>query len=228
MGLTAVIMLAIWISVAIEKHEALVFAITILALGLTARSFIHERRQALEEKELRDLIVAEAEPSSAGERGPRVLVSLRGVTDTMRFAFEETRFRGGRLTIVYVNEVNVMIPMETSLRDDKGAQKIIAAAKALAGDRTFDFIYRVSHDAPQTILQVTRDCEADYLILGASAQGPIYKLLRGSVVTTIAQNLPKRTRLLIYSWHSAAEQGGGIPPKKGGRPQPALATDAAS
>ena len=211
MGCTAIVMLAIWITVAVEKREALVFAVTILALGLTARSFVQERRQAREEKELRELIVGEIETPAWGGRGPRILVSLRGVTDTMRFAFDEARFRGGRLAILYINEVNVMIPVETSLREDSGAQKILGAAKDMAGDMPFDFIYRVSHSAPQMILQVTREVEADFLILGASAEGAINKLLRGSVVTTIAQRLPKRTRLLIYSWRPAGDRGGGPP-----------------
>jgi len=36
--------------------------------------------------------------------------------------------------------------------------------------------------------------------MGASAGGAIAHLLRGSLVETMAKNLPQETRLLIYFW----------------------------
>ncbi|MCX7045732.1 MAG: universal stress protein [Candidatus Sumerlaeota bacterium] len=202
MACTAAVMLVIWLTVAVEKHEALVFAVTIIALGLMARSFIFERRQAREERALREMMGVELAPSANGNDKTRILVSLRGVTETLRFAIEEARMRNGRLGILYVREVQVMIPTEANLQEDAEAMTIYAAVKTVAGDVPFDFIYRVSHNAPDMILQVTRESRCDYLILGASAEGALNKLLRGSVVTHIATNLPKETRLLIYSWHT--------------------------
>ena len=210
MGLTAVAMAAIWITIAVEKHEALVYAITILTLGLFARSFIQERRQVHAEEELRRMVASGAEIGEGEKQGPRLLVSLRGVTDTLRFAVEEARLRGARLGVLYVREVNVLIPVPADFDADPDAQGLFRAVRNVTGPLPADFLYRVSHSAPEAILEAARDYQADFLILGASAEGPIHKLLRGSVVNTIAQRLPKDTRLLIYSWR--AKKGSTIPP----------------
>jgi amino acid transporter len=201
MALTAVVMGAIWLTVAAEKHDALIFAITVLASGLLARSFVQERREVREAEEMRELLAGDLKEDGASDV-PRILVALRGVTETLRFAVEETELRKGRLAVLFVREVKVMIPVEPDIREDAEALKILQAVRATVGEVPFQFVYRVSDNAPHTIQQVAREYRADYLVLGASAQGAITKLLRGSVVTTIAQNLPPGTRLLIYSWHS--------------------------
>lgn len=200
MSLTAVVMVVIWITIAFEKHEALVFAVTIIALGLMARSFVQERRQTRAEAELREMLGADLGPPPSEANKTRVLVSLRGATATLRFAIEEAKMRQGRLGVLYVREVNVLIPVEGELEDDLDAMRIMRAAQEAASEVPFTFIYRQSNDVPKTILQVTKDFEADFLVIGASAEGALPRLLRGRIATEIGNRLPRQTQLIIHSW----------------------------
>jgi len=157
MGGTALTMLAIWLTIAYEKHDAVVFAVTIIAVGLLARSFVQERRDVAEESELREIIESSFETPEPEGDAPRVLVALRGVTDALRFAAEEARLRKARLGVLFGREVNVLVPITHTLRDDPAALKILKAARAATeGDGVpLDFFYRPAPDTAQMILKTT-------------------------------------------------------------------------
>ena len=59
-------------------------------------------------------------------------------------------------------------------------------------------VYAVSEEAAATILDLAATLGVDFLILGASHRSAMAKLLRGSVATSVAQQLPESIRLLIY------------------------------
>jgi nucleotide-binding universal stress UspA family protein len=56
----------------------------------------------------------------------------------------------------------------------------------------------VSEDASATILDLAATLGVDFIILGAAQRRTLADLLRGSVTTQIAQNLPESIRLMIY------------------------------
>jgi nucleotide-binding universal stress UspA family protein len=59
-------------------------------------------------------------------------------------------------------------------------------------------VYAVSEDTATTILDLSATLGVDYLIIGASQRSAMAKLLRGSVATNVAQQLPESIRLIIY------------------------------
>jgi nucleotide-binding universal stress UspA family protein len=59
-------------------------------------------------------------------------------------------------------------------------------------------VYAVSEDAATTILDLSATLGVDYLIIGASQRTAMAKLLGGSVVTSVAQQLPDSIRLVIF------------------------------
>jgi nucleotide-binding universal stress UspA family protein len=59
-------------------------------------------------------------------------------------------------------------------------------------------VYAVSEDAASTILDLSATMGVDYLIIGASQRTAMAKLLRGSVATNVAQQLPDSIRLVIF------------------------------
>ncbi|MCC6546035.1 universal stress protein [Candidatus Sumerlaeota bacterium] len=203
MGATAVIMLLIWITVAYEKHDALIFAIVILALGLFARSFVQERRQVKEERAFRGMLETGFVPIFDATPGQtRILVALRGVTNTLAFAIEEARNRNGRLGVVFVREVKTMIPTGADVNDDSHALTVFQAVReAVGNDVPLDLIYRTAQNIPESIIQVIADYQADWVIMGAPSGKAITSVLRGSFANEIAQGLPPGSRLLIYSWN---------------------------
>jgi len=59
-------------------------------------------------------------------------------------------------------------------------------------------IYAVSEDAATTILDLSATLGVDFLIIGASQRPAMAKLLRCSVATNVAQQLPDSIQLVIF------------------------------
>ena len=59
-------------------------------------------------------------------------------------------------------------------------------------------LYAVSPDAAATIVDLSATMGVDFLLIGATQRTALAKLLRGSVVTSVAQHLPDSIQLLIF------------------------------
>jgi nucleotide-binding universal stress UspA family protein len=59
-------------------------------------------------------------------------------------------------------------------------------------------LYAVSQDAAATIVDLSATMGVDYLVIGSTQRTALTKLLRGSVVTNVAQHLPDSIQLLIF------------------------------
>ncbi|MCU1283595.1 MAG: Universal stress protein family protein, partial [bacterium] len=59
-------------------------------------------------------------------------------------------------------------------------------------------VYAVSEDTTSTILDLSATLGVDFLIIGASQRTALAKLLRGSVATNVAQQLPDSIQLVIF------------------------------
>jgi len=59
-------------------------------------------------------------------------------------------------------------------------------------------LYAVSPDAAATIVDLSATMGVDFLLIGATQRTALAKLLRGSVVTSVAQELPESIQLVIF------------------------------
>ena len=59
-------------------------------------------------------------------------------------------------------------------------------------------LYAVSEDTATTILDLAATLGIDYLVNGATQRSAMTKLLRGSVATNVAQQLPETIQLIIF------------------------------
>ena len=59
-------------------------------------------------------------------------------------------------------------------------------------------VYAVSEDPAAAILDLSATMGVDYLMIGASQRTAMAKLLGGSVVTSVAQQMPDSIRLVIF------------------------------
>ena len=59
-------------------------------------------------------------------------------------------------------------------------------------------VYAVSQDAAATIVDLAATMGIDFLVIGASQRPAMAKLLRGSVATNVAQQLPESIHLVIF------------------------------
>jgi nucleotide-binding universal stress UspA family protein len=107
---------------------------------------------------------------------------------------------------LYVKEIVVFyagsptVPGRLKWQDDPEAAAIMSTMLKLGAERNVPVlpVYAVSEDTATTILDLTATLGVDYLIIGASQRTAMSKLLRGSVVTNVAQQLPESIHLIIY------------------------------
>ncbi|HWN24789.1 MAG TPA: universal stress protein, partial [Candidatus Sulfotelmatobacter sp.] len=85
-------------------------------------------------------------------------------------------------------------------QDDPEANAIMSLMLKLGRDRDLCVVpvYAVSPDAAATIVDLSATMGVDYLVIGATQRTALVNLLRGSVVTNVAQHLPDSIQLLIF------------------------------
>lgn len=204
MFITFVIMLAIEISLFIDKPHARVFAVTILAAGLVLRGLASER--AARSGKVVEIVpnppAAEvaAIPAPVISRDP-LLCAVRGVGKTLEFAIQEARETGRPLYVLFVREQAVVTPedRQRKWREDPDAKAIFNYVQSSAGDLQFIPCYAVSDSAADTIVDLAATFGASRLILGSPQRSALLHLLRGSIIRQVSGLLPENIHLLVYA-----------------------------
>ena len=211
MGVTFLILAAVELTIAKTKPDALFFAICVLGIGLALRAYSHKLsglRTVIMTREVAEMVApnlpATMQPKL--EEGQKIMVAARGINPVLNFALEEAQLRKAVLCVVYVKEIAVYFAGAPKLlgsakwKDDAQAAAIMSLMikEGQARDVCVQPVYAVSEDASATILDLAATLGVDYIILGASQRRTLADLLRGSVATQIAQNLPESIRLVIF------------------------------
>jgi nucleotide-binding universal stress UspA family protein len=209
---TFLILFAVELTLAHEKHDALFFVMCVLILGLGLRQYT-QRRSGLTTltvtREVAQMVtpdlIAKMQPRLA--EGQKIMVAARGLTPVLRFALDEAQLRHATLCVLYVKEIAVHFPGltaaglgRTKWQDDPEANAIMSLMLKLGDERGVCVlpVYAVSEDAAATILDLAATMGVDYLLIGASQRNVLAHLLRGSVVTSVAEQLPDTIELLIH------------------------------
>ncbi|HEU5124365.1 MAG TPA: amino acid permease [Verrucomicrobiae bacterium] len=212
MFVTFIILLAVELTLAKTKPNALFFVVCILLVGLTLRA-IAQKRAGLETITVSKEIAAAVNPDALApfqpdfSTGQSILVAARGLTPVLRFALEEARFRQGNLYVLYVKQLAVNLPgMPTGAgrpqwQDDPQASTIMYGMLELGRSSNVTVIplFTVSDDPAATIIDLAATLGIDVLMLGAPHRTALAKLLQGDVVTEVARHLPENIQLVIHS-----------------------------
>ncbi|MGH7936362.1 MAG: amino acid permease [Chthoniobacterales bacterium] len=211
MGSTFLILSAVELTIAKTKPDALFFAICVLGIGLTLRAYSHKLsglKTVTMTKEVAEMVAPNlpATMQPRLEEGQKIIVAARGINPVLNFALEEAQLRKAVLCVVYVKEISIYFAgapaalASTKWKDDPQARAIMSLMikEGEARGVCVQPIFAVSEDAAATILDLAATLGADYIILGSSQRRSLADLLRGSVATQIAQNLPESIRLMIY------------------------------
>ncbi|HYV27117.1 MAG TPA: APC family permease, partial [Candidatus Eisenbacteria bacterium] len=115
MGITFVVLVAVEITLAKTKPNALFFIVCILGVGLGLRAYSQKRAGLLTVTVSQQIAAAVAPEAFANTQinlnpGQTILVAARGLTPVLGFALEETRLRQGTLYVLYVKELAVALP----------------------------------------------------------------------------------------------------------------------
>ena len=211
MTLTAVVLAAVWMTIAYTIDHALFFAICVLVVGLSVRAYSHKvvgLKTVTVSAETADLVTDEAiarlRPSCV--EGQKVMVAARGVTPVLRFALEYAAMKKATLCVLYVKEIAVFMagPIRASGRprwqDDPQAAAIMSLCLKVGDELGVPVlpVYAVSSQPAHTILDSAATLGVDYLMLGATHRLSMARLLKGSVVAQVAAGLPEDIQLIIH------------------------------
>lgn len=211
MGLTFVVLFAVEITIAKTKPDALFFAMCVLGVGYGLRAYSH-KLAGLKTMTVTRGVAAMVTPTLGAtmqphlEEGQKIMVAARGITPVLGFALDEAQLRKAVLCVLYVKEIAVYFSAAPRVagrarwQDDPEANAIMSTVLKESESRGVCVlpVYAVSEDAAATILDLSATMGVDYLIIGASQRTALTHLLRGSVVTNVAAQLPEDIRLLIY------------------------------
>ncbi len=208
MLITFTVMLAIELSLLIDKPSARAFAFTVLTVGLILRGLASESAQR------RKKFQVPASPATAPENPPvqpelneevmsrsPIMCAVRGPGKTLDFAIEEARESHRPLYLLFVRSVPVLTEKDHERKwpEDEEAREIFSQAKAKAGGHPVFPCYAVSDSVPDTIVDIAATMGATHLLLGAPERKGLVHLLRGNIVRDISDNLPEEIHLLVYA-----------------------------
>ena len=211
MGATFFVLAAVELTIAKTKSDALFFAMCVLGVGYALRAYSHKvsgLKTMTVAKQVAEMVRPDLAASLEARlhEGQKIMVAARGVTPALGFALEEAQLRKATLCVLYVKEISVYFTgAPTNLgrakwQDDPAATAIMSLTMKQGAERGIAVqpVYAVSEDAAATILDLSATLGVDLLIIGASQRTAMAKLLGGSVVTAVAQQLPDTIRLVIY------------------------------
>jgi amino acid transporter/nucleotide-binding universal stress UspA family protein len=210
-GVTFCILFVVELTLAHTKLDALQFVVAILVSGLALRAYT-QKRQGLTTltvtREVAEMVAPdlEARVQPRLQEGQKIMVAARGITPVLGFALDEAQLRKATLCVLYVKEVAVYYSGgpaslgRAKWHDDPEANAIMSLMMKLGAERDVCVIpvYAVSQDAAATIVDLSATMGVDYLVIGATQRTALANLLRGSVVTNVAQHLPDSIQLLIF------------------------------
>jgi len=203
---TALLMAAIWVTIAATKIHALMFVILVCGVGL----FIRETYRNKSRRISRGSEGETAEPWSGlpehpvaadegGEEAGRILVAAHGMTAAARYAMEEATLRKARLYFLFVREVQVATEVGGNLAEDREAQRVLDEVRRAASDQKVLLtpVYCVSNRASDMITEMAATLGADLVVLGGSRRKVLVNLLRGDTVQQVSNSLPEEIRLVV-------------------------------
>ena len=197
---TFLLLVAIWVTIAWSKQEALLFVSSVLVVGLTLRELTLRRRAAAPAPVVPVPAASAAPPAAAppsGFLGLSVLVAARGWTPALQFALEESRVRGAHLLVLYIREVAVTIDTGGNWQDDRQARALFSRLESESRGLHVDKLYSISDSPADTIIDIAATFGVDSVVLGGSRRAALVNLLKGNVVTRVAANLPESMHLMV-------------------------------
>jgi amino acid transporter len=211
MFFTFLIMLAIELSLLVEKPSARIFASTVLLFGLFLRGLAAEFAQRAKVAQTALAAKAAAPPPATpittftykteDVTGSPIMCAIRGVGKTLNFAIGVSKETHRPLYLLFVRTLPVLTEQDYKRKwqEDEEAREIFLQAKSLAGGHPVYPCYAVSDSVSHTIVDITATMGASYLILGAPERRGLVNLLRGNIIRDISDNLPDDIDLLVLA-----------------------------
>jgi amino acid transporter/nucleotide-binding universal stress UspA family protein len=206
---TFLIMSGIEVSLFIDKPNARLFALAMLAVGLVLHGLAAERaekrRAAEAARAVKPVTPIPAVPRLPVEQremsGTPMLCAVRGIGRTLDFAISEAKETDRPLYLLFVREQPVLAPGDRRRKwtEDPEASAIFKYASEKAEGIRILPCYAVSDSAADTIVDIAATVGASRLIVGAPQRNMLVNLLRGNIIRAISDILPEEIHFLVYA-----------------------------
>jgi amino acid transporter len=200
MAISAIVLLLIEISIAINKVQAALFASAILIAGLSARAIVKAR--AARPVPVEEKVAAEAAVPVPRRRrsipSRKYLLALKDVNEKLiKFAIEEAKARNAFLFILRVKEIAVgALPAQLDMPTN-GQERMIERICSESGI-DYQSVQIPSYDVGYTIAEQAATFGVDRVIIGAQQRSRLEYVLKGSVMRSLTGLLPEEVQLVIF------------------------------
>lgn len=201
--ISSIVLFFIELTIAVQKHNALIFALTILTVGLALRHIakiafpvpvptIVPTANVLTVSEARE--IAPLYKSSS-------LVALKAINP---YVLEEAALRTKALgeSSIYFNYVEEIPPgaeLPAEIAPSPEALELLAMAEQELEKRGITIlpIWQLGEDPGKLIASAARELGVNTVMIGTTKRSALVSLLRGDILRTLAMNLPRECHLVI-------------------------------
>lgn len=202
MLVSTVILFLVETTIAIEKTKALIFAVTVLAIGLTGRYLA--RRQSSP-----SVVFTPASPLAPSQQSmpktetysfsSRIMVSVRGKGEQLlRQACEEAKLRKAFLFVLHIKQIALLGALPDSIPEESFSNSDWMVKVCNEYGIPYKILTVISNEVGYTIAEQAATLGVDRLILGATQRTLLAKALRGDVIQEVSHLLPEEIQLVIY------------------------------
>ncbi|HOG23129.1 MAG TPA: amino acid permease [Candidatus Omnitrophota bacterium] len=203
LAFTTMILVVIEITIAIEKQNALFFALTVLGVGLALR-FLGKKVVLAPMPELASsvnlLTVQEAREISSLYKGT-ALVALKAFNPALlEEAALHVKAKGeNSVYLSYVEEVPPSPELPSEMEPSRESVELLGKAQEAMEKHgiTAVPIWQAGDNPGRMIARAARVLDVTTVVIGATKRSALINLLRGDVLRNLAHNLPKASHLLI-------------------------------
>ncbi len=200
----AIILFFVEVTIAIQKHNALMFALSVLTVGLAlrfiAKKVVPPPVPSMVPTAVEVLTVSEAAEISALYKSSS-LVAIRSINEPL---FDEAALRAKALheNAVYVTCVeetpaNFELPDEVAPAPESLELLAMAEKELEKRGLTAVPIWQIGPNPGRMIARAAHDLNVKIAMIGTTRRSALVSLLRGDVLRTLAHNLPRDCRLVI-------------------------------
>ncbi|HEV8378355.1 MAG TPA: amino acid permease [Tepidisphaeraceae bacterium] len=202
MGWLAVILIAIWITLAFTKLHAVVFVAVVLLVGLTLRGITRFAQTKRPKPSLLRQAIVEQLPVDAMLR-PKLLVATAGSTQLADSALQLARERNAALVVCFIRDVALAVGAEArlTLESDPAAQALFA--EWLEHGHRYGVpiipIYDTGNNPTELLAESAAISGAEKVLIGTSRRGSLHQLIKGSFQRRLEILLPPEIPVEVIS-----------------------------
>jgi len=204
LSVSAFIMVFVELTIIYEKHNAVIFALSVLSVGLAARAvaqWIEKTRVLLpEELAINVLTLEEARDLKPLYTGS-TLVSLKAVSGTL-VEKAAAHAKGKGENVVYALFVEEKPPgwaFPDVVEPSRPAVKILNQAIEAFEKKGITAVplWNLGDDPGAIIVKTATELDLDTVMVGATKRSTVEKMLRGEVLKKVSETLPEGKRLVV-------------------------------